>query len=474
MVLCGLAGRAGLAGETGGPSLEDALSGFEEETETFTGDKTLTVNEDGDGSPWDVGGTLKLSTVCNINHEAPESGETDHRGLSRLRTELTLSVDRDLGPSWECRLNGRAFYDFAYTIRGREEYTGEVLDTYENEAEIQEAYIRGSILPSLDLKAGRQILVWGRSETFRVTDVLNPLDYRTPGLVDIENLRLPVTMIRLDYYLGNISISGIAIPEIRFHKLPVVGHDFYPADYTTKEVIPEENAGNTEWGLEVKGIFHNWDASLYAAGFFDDLFYVKSLGYYEYRQVDEIRLSGGGVQPVYEQTPATELRHPRLFMGGMAANAAWGSWIFKTEVAFTSGHRFTLVEEEKDKWKFLFGVEYSGLKKTRLYLDFMETRINGFEPAMASTPNYARKEQFEAALHISRTFRRERLELTFTAMIRGEEGEDGALERISVSYDFTDRFTGKVGAIFYQDGQDPPYHNIHENNRLYLDLTCSF
>ncbi|MFO8047767.1 MAG: hypothetical protein R6U29_01940, partial [Desulfosudaceae bacterium] len=86
----------------------------------------------------------------------------------------------------------------------------------------------------------------------------------------------------------------------------------------------------------------------------------------------------------------------------------------------------------------------------------------------------ARKEQFEAALHISRTFWRERLELTFTGLIRGEVGEDGALERISAAYDFSDRFTGKVGAIFYHDGQYPPYDNIHENNRLYLDLTYSF
>ena len=49
-------------------------------------------------------------------------------------------------------------------------------------------------------KLGRQIVNWGRSDTVRVLDVINPLDNREPGLVDIEDLRLPVTMARVDYF----------------------------------------------------------------------------------------------------------------------------------------------------------------------------------------------------------------------------------------------------------------------------------
>ena len=36
-------------------------------------------------------------------------------------------------------------------------------------------------------------------DNLRVTDVLNPMDLRVPGLTDIDDLRLPVTMIKLDY-----------------------------------------------------------------------------------------------------------------------------------------------------------------------------------------------------------------------------------------------------------------------------------
>ncbi len=49
-------------------------------------------------------------------------------------------------------------------------------------------------------KVGRQIVIWGRSESLRVLDVLNPLDNREAGRVDIEDLRRPLAMVRVDAY----------------------------------------------------------------------------------------------------------------------------------------------------------------------------------------------------------------------------------------------------------------------------------
>ncbi len=83
-------------------------------------------------------------------------------------------------------------------------------------------------MKSLDIKVGRQIIVWGRSDNMRVTDVLNPLDLREPGLTDIEDLRMPVAMTRLDFYHGNWNVTGVAVHEQRSDKKPSYGSDFYP------------------------------------------------------------------------------------------------------------------------------------------------------------------------------------------------------------------------------------------------------
>ena len=103
-----------------------------------------------------------------------------------------------------------------------------MLDLYEWEAEFTEVYLQGSLLRDLDLKIGRQVVNWGTGETFRVVDVLNPLDNREPGLVDIEDLRLPVVMTKLDYYFGDWDLSLIAVHERRFSDDPVFGSDFFP------------------------------------------------------------------------------------------------------------------------------------------------------------------------------------------------------------------------------------------------------
>ncbi|MDY6903965.1 MAG: DUF1302 family protein [Thermodesulfobacteriota bacterium] len=466
---------AGFDDEGGGSGdLGDALSGFEDGGGSFDDQTTFTIEDTGAASAWDFGGSIKLSAVFNVNHDPPEPEWTDHRGLSRMRSELELEVDRDIYKSWQFRISGRAFYDGAYAIQGRDKYTEEVLDVYEDEAEIREAYIQGSLLPALDLKMGRQTVVWGRSENFRVTDVLNPLDSRTPGLVDIEDLRLPVCMTKLDYYVGDFTITGIAIPEIRFNKMPVVGNDFFPLNEAQPdEEVPSPSLSNTEYAMAIKGIFHGWDASLYGAYFFNDESFYDPLGY-EYTLVEVISLPGGGVQPIYEQDFVALRRHERLYMVGGAANATSGSWLFKTELAYTGGYKYTSTEDEKEKLKWLVGLEYSGLKSTTVSLDLLQTWLNDFETRMMVLPDYAVETQFEAALRISRTFLHERLELVFFGLLRGGGGEDGAFERLSASYDFTDRLTGGIGALFYQDGDSITYDNIHDNNRVYLDLTYSF
>ena len=106
-----------------------------------------------------------------------------------------------------------------------------MLDDYEWEADLQDSYLEGPLLESLDLKIGRQVVNWGRSDTLRVLDVLNPLDNREPGRADIEDLRCSVGMVKLDWHIGRSwRITGIAIPEMRFDDLPSFGTDFSAFD----------------------------------------------------------------------------------------------------------------------------------------------------------------------------------------------------------------------------------------------------
>ena len=72
---------------------------------------------------------------------------------------------------------------------------------------IREAYIDAT-LPQADnrvwnFRLGRQQVVWGRTDLFRVLDVINPVDYSRHNIYDeLEDIRIPMWMATAEYRMG--------------------------------------------------------------------------------------------------------------------------------------------------------------------------------------------------------------------------------------------------------------------------------
>ena len=252
----------------GDGDLGDVLSGFDETESSRIPAKS---GDDRVLPDWlTLFGGIGLSSSWNFAHDAPEIEEADFRGLSMLRTTLRLGGDFKFG-GWQGRVSGHGFYDSAYAINDRDQYSSELLDEYEQELEFDEVYLLGSLSSNVDMKVGRQIVAWGKSDNIRVTDILNPIDNRMVGLVDVKDLRLPTTMTKLDYYVGDWNISAIMIHEVRLNKNPVYNSDFLPGDTPLPdEVEPSDfSLDNQQYALAVNGIFSGWDLSLYQARVYD-------------------------------------------------------------------------------------------------------------------------------------------------------------------------------------------------------------
>jgi Protein of unknown function (DUF1302) len=72
---------------------------------------------------------------------------------------------------------------------------------------IREAYISGTIPLSngaqLDLSLGRKQEIWGRTDLFRVLDVVNPVDFSRNNIYDeLEDIRIPMGMFTAEYRAG--------------------------------------------------------------------------------------------------------------------------------------------------------------------------------------------------------------------------------------------------------------------------------
>src|SRR6476620_1613911 len=74
------------------------------------------------------------------------------------------------------------------------------------------------LLPRLDLRIGRQVVVWGTADKFNPTNVINTLDLSDPLLF---GKAIANDMIRLDYNpVGDMIITAVWVPLFRPAQLP--------------------------------------------------------------------------------------------------------------------------------------------------------------------------------------------------------------------------------------------------------------
>ncbi len=427
--------------------LDDVLAGFD--VELVATAQTGDVDKD---SRWSFSGFLGLGTSYNFAHDAPDPGKTDWRGLSRLRLTLELEAGLRLSTAWELFVSGHAFNDFVYAINGRDDYTTQVLDQYENELELNDTFVAGRLGRGFFLRAGRQVVAWGTSETIRVTDILNPLDLREPGLTDIENLRLPVAMTRLDWVSRTWTVSGMAIHEIRFDKSPVYGNDFFPfAAPLPPDDIPASTLENTEYALSARGSFRGWDLSLYWADVFDDTPHLELAW------------------------PRVELKHSRLQMVGAATGIAVGDWLIKGEGAHLRGLEFAMAPGETFfRTDLLAGVEYFGWNDTSVTVEAVVRHIHDFDPILDRPPDFAKQDRFEWVVRFSRMLFNQTLTLSLVAITSEIDGSGGGMQRLEARYDISDRLEMVGGVVFYSSGDAPGFEDIGDNDRLFLDLAYRF
>lgn len=431
-------------------------------------------------------GSLDFTTTFNYLEHRSTSG-TSYEGLSMLRARLQLQLDLALPFEWEMRAAGVAFYDLAYLINGRDRYTDEVLEEYEWWVDTKEVWIRGSLLDAIDVEIGRQIVNWGRSDSLRLLDVLNPLDNRHPGLTDIAFLRLPVTMARVRYFRGSWSLSGIAIPELRWSITPPFGSDFHPPFPVSlapdggptldapgiPEDDPDPSLANTQWAAALAGTFSGWDASLHFAWLWEDR-----------QHLDADFSSFPSLPP--GQLPAIALRRGRYRLYGAGGSRASGSWLFKAELAGLDRLEYTVVAPLPTppaaivpagtvrKWRLdaMVGIEYYGIHDLAIALEAVDRHVFGFEDRMEAFG--AVEDQTEIALRITGSFLRERLEATILVVAVGDPAPDSGFLRLSAGYEIRDRLSVEGGIVLYESGDLVALVDIGRNDRVFFKVGYAF
>ena len=450
-------------------SIDTALSGFEESDDVLSGfDDESTYNIDTsieeDESIFSLSGNVAFKTSLGyLKHQvkAHKNDEVgiEYSGINRAQSSIYLRLDTQLSDDWKFRLSGDAFYDAIYDIYSDNNYNDKTLETYKTQLRLDDTYLQGELSRDADVKIGRQIVLWGKSDTIRITDVINPLDNRLPGLTDIEDLRLSVGMLKLDYYVSAWNISAMIIAENRIFLEAAPRSEFFPVDKVFP-IAPEPfialaepttSFDTMQYALAANGVFSGWDLSFYAADVLDQRWHINA------------------------QTQKREVT--KIKMLGSATNIAIGSYLFKAEIAYLDELRYNSTNEQKSRLDALIGIDYMGFTDTVLSLELANRHIFEYEEqmgAITARPDYVDENEVQTAFRASRSFSNDTMNLSALVTLFGGEFQYGGFARVWLEYELREALHVNVGVVDYIDGDRPFIKAIKDNDRMFGDITYAF
>lgn len=382
----------------------------------------------------------RLTLLASHNYQA-RSGTPDYQDLSSAKLSLRLGVKSQWDKAWRSEAQIAGFHDAVFGIKGRDQFNDETLKRHEQEIELRDTYVQGKLSDRLDVKFGRQIVVWGKSDSLRVVDVLNPLDLRDPGMTDIEDLRLPVGMAKADYYQGNWHGELIVIGETRFSKRPAYGsqYNFYPTQPPAEDTL-DSDADHLQYAAALHYQSSAADASLHLAKVYDD----------------DLHVANG------------RLRHAPVSLIGTSANAPLGAWLIKAELALTDGKRYSsLPSQTYQQGKAMFGLEFYGISNHTFALEAMASQILDYDNALDSGPFGVGETSSQTALRYSGKFMREQLEINALASLWGD-GSDGAFYRAWASYELAPGSSVGAGIVVYQSGDELMFEQVADRDKVFV------
>jgi hypothetical protein len=117
---------------------------------------------------------------------------------------------------------------------------------------LRQAYIEYSA-HRFDLRVGRQIITWGRSEAGFNSDFITPLDLSEFLTQDVTDIRLGITSFKLTLYMDANALEIIVIPVPEMSELPAIGSrwNLFPDNgiTITNTRGPTPKLGNTQYAL---------------------------------------------------------------------------------------------------------------------------------------------------------------------------------------------------------------------------------
>ncbi len=395
----------------------------------------------------------------------------DPGDFSKLKTIGWLDGKYAFSDAVSLRAAVRGWYDAVFNVTDR--YPANVERDQKTEFDLREALLSVSA-GDLDVRLGRQQIVWGEAISTFVTDVVNPKDFREFVLPDFTELRIPIWALDFTYRLApRLNFEGVWTPDTLHNKLPKAGAEFRFAspDFHFRQPVigplpdnPDEfNVARSEGGFRLSYLVEGWDMSLL---------------YYDEADKTRVLFQRRVAQPPGPEVIVLEPGHPRLRIVGATLAKSIESVVLRSEVALTIGKRYETTDPlvssgvvRRDTLDYLIGLSYTFFSKVDTDLQLSQKILMG--PATNLTVGAVEGQvTTTAALRVATGFLDNTLNPTILFVVDANRADYRLSPRID--YFLTNAATISVGADVFEGPRRTLYGQFDRNDRVYVTTTWRF
>ncbi|MFC1630986.1 DUF1302 family protein [Candidatus Omnitrophota bacterium] len=358
----------------------------------------------------DLGGYVKNETSVRMAHGFDQ--------FMKINNEIGMKVDYRITDSVELFTYYRWFWDGVYTAE--DDVYGTV--SFENVNRklrnpqklewLRECYV-DVFTDRLDIRAGKQQVVWGTTDGVRILDMVNPLDYREWTLKNYTDTRIPLWMINIEGELmldGNLQL--LLIPDYRANYYAPAGSPFTlrtveigdqsmrgvaANPFVTAQTIdqkPGKQLKNTKIGLRWQNVIGGWDYTLNYLHTYD---FASSV-------YTAVSTGPGGAPPIQlsltrrsEQIDFFGASFSKTLTEGFLSQPLKG-WTLRGEFAYTKGGAMNYGTDENiqgtvdvDQYNYALGFDRTFFTNWLFSYQFIQMIAHNKEdiPQVAGAPAYS-------------------------------------------------------------------------------------
>ena len=288
----------------------------------------------------------------------------------------------------------------------------------------------------VDLRAGRQIIIWGVADALRLTDQISPMDYTEFLAQDYDDIRTPVNAFRLRLVRQAFNVELVCIPVSDFFTLPTdernpwAAHIDAPMPYTfdLDSRKPKTRLRNVEFGGRLSVNLSGIDFS------FCGLHTWNKMPAFSYA-VDP---SGAAMTVVGH--------YRRLTMFGADVSFPVGRFVVRGELAVNLNEvqnaEFGSEVQGRDVFNALLGVDWYAGNDWMLSAQYAHKHVGGSIEGLSVLRNTG-----VATVRVSKELFRNTLALSSFAYIDVSHG--GVFNRLSCKYDLNDQISLTAGYDYF-------------------------